>query len=301
LNFVGDVVADITMRLPDLVVSPADLVRSLLDAFDEVLGKAGMAVGDISGFGLGVPGFVENDTGFCHWSPLLHPPPLNVRDLLQSRIDCPVSVDNDANLATLAELWFGHGRYHRDFLVVTIEHGVGLGVVIDGQLYRGARGLGAEFGHTKVQIDGALCRCGQRGCLEAYVADFALVREAAAAFPGQVLPTDTVELIALLAERARAGDTVPMSIFHRAGRMLGLGLANLLNLFDPSIIILSGARIQNHGLLADGLERSIRENALRTERPGVKVDVHRWGDGLWARGAGALALESLVTPIELAR
>lgn len=301
LNFVGDVVADITVRLPGSVVSSADMVRSLMDAFEDVLANAGMSVGEISGFGLGVPGFVEHETGFCHWSPLLHTTPMNVRDLLQSRIACPVSVDNDANLATLAELWFGHGRYHRDFLVVTIEHGVGLGVVIDGQLYRGARGLGAEFGHTKVQIDGALCRCGQRGCLEAYVADFALVREAAAAFPGQVLPTDTAELIALLAERARAGDAVPVSIFHRAGRMLGLGLANLLNLFDPSMIILSGARMQNHGLVSEGLERSIRENAIRTGRPGVTVDVHRWGDGLWARGAGALALESLITPVELAR
>ena len=299
LDFVGGVVANAEAPIPNPTVSPGHVLDSLMHAFGQVLREAGLTEGDISGFGMGVPGFVEQDTGQCHWSPVLQGAPLNVRDLLQRRIACPVFVDNDANLATLAELWFGHGRFHRDFLVVTIEHGVGLGVVIDGQLYRGARGLGAEFGHTKVQIDGALCRCGQRGCLEAYVADFALVREAGAAFPGRELPGDTGDLISLLAERARAGDAVCASIFRRAGRMLGLGLANLVNLFDPGLIILTGARMRIHGLLMEGVERSIHENSLRTERPKVRLEAHRWGDGLWARGAGALALENMASSISM--
>ncbi len=298
LNFVGDVVADAEATLPGPTVRPDDMLAGVTRAFEQALQESGLAADAILGFGMGVPGFVERDTGFCHWSPLLQGAPLNVRDLLQQRIACPVSVDNDANLATLAELWFGHGRYHQDFLVVTIEHGVGLGVVIGGQLYRGARGLGAEFGHVKVQLDGALCRCGQRGCLEAYVADFALVREAGAAFSGQALPNDTAEVISLLADRARAGDGAPASIFRRAGRMLGLGLANLLNLFDPSLIVLTGARMSNHGLLMEGVEQSLRENSLTTSRPSVRLEAHRWGDGLWARGAGALALEALAIPFK---
>ena len=297
LDFVGDVMADAEAALPGPTVHPDDMLDGIATAFEQALQKAGLSADAISGFGMGVPGFVERDTGLCHWSPVLQGAPLDVRELLQQRIACPVSVDNDANLATLAELWFGHGRYHRDFLVVTIEHGVGLGVVIGGQLYRGARGLGAEFGHTKVQMDGALCRCGQRGCLEAYVADFALVREAGAAFSGKTVPGDTAELISLLAERARAGEPAPTSIFRRAGRMLGLGLANLLNLFDPSLIVLTGARMRNHTLLLEGIEQSIQENALSTSRPSVRLEVHRWGDGLWARGAGALALESIAIPL----
>lgn len=296
LNFVGDVVAEASTPLQGPTVSAEEMLRGLLDAYTGALGKAGLSKQDIAGFGMGVPGFIERETGLCHWSPILRDTPLNVGALLQGQIACPVSVDNDANLATLAELWFGHGRYYRDFLVVTIEHGVGLGVVIDGHLYRGARGLGAEFGHTKVQIDGALCRCGQRGCLEAYVADFALVREAGAALPGHILPADHAALIATLAERARAGDPVSASIFQRAGRMLGLGLANLLNLFDPSVIILTGARMHNHALLMEGIEQSVRSNALRTARPEVRLETHRWGDGLWARGAGALAAEAMMSP-----
>ncbi|MEM7060966.1 MAG: ROK family transcriptional regulator [Pseudomonadota bacterium] len=296
LDFVGDVIADAKAPVPGPTVNPQEMLESLMKAFDAVLQKAGLTKDQILGFGMGVPGFIERDSGLCHWSPVLRGAPLNVRELLQTRIACPVSVDNDANLATLAELWFGHGRFHRDFLVVTIEHGVGLGVVIDGRLYRGTRGLGAEFGHLKVQMDGALCRCGQRGCLEAYVADFAIVREAGAAFPGVAVPGDASQLISMLAERARAGEAVPASIFRRAGRMLGLGLANLLNLFDPSLIVLTGARMHNHGLLMEGVEKSILDNSLSTERPNVRLEVHRWGDSLWARGAGALALETMNIP-----
>ena len=295
LDFVGTPIADAELALPGPTVTSSELLQGLVSAFDSALEKAGLCIDDIAGFGMGVPGFVERETGLCHWSPVLRDTPLNIRDLLQSRITAPVSVDNDANLATLAELWFGHGRRHRDFLVVTVEHGVGLGVVIDGGLYRGARGLGAEFGHTKVQIDGALCRCGQRGCLEAYVADFALVREAAAALPDESLPADHAALIALLADRAHAGAEVPATIFRRAGRMLGLGLANLLNLFDPGVVFLSGARMRYNTLLIDGIEQSLRENSLRTDRPDVQLVTHRWGDGLWARGAGALALEAMMS------
>lgn len=293
LNFVGEVLADTVVPVAGHQVDGAQLCEALQRGFNQVVAKTDLQMDQIAGFGLAVPGFVERETGFCHWSPLIKGGALDLRSLLQPAIPCPVVVDNDANLATLAELWFGYGREHRDFVVVTIEHGVGMGIVIDGQLYRGARGVGAEFGHTKVQVDGALCRCGQRGCLEAYVADFALVREAEAALQGHPLPSDPGALIDMLADRARAGESAAASIFGRAGRMLGLGLANLLNLFDPGVIVLAGEQMRYHSLLQPTLEETLHASALRTNRPPVELAVHRWGDGLWARGAGALALEAV--------
>lgn len=292
LNFVGEVLADTVVPVAGHPIA-ADMLRDALrTGFDHAVVKAGLQVHQIRGIGLAVPGFVERETGFCHWCPLLKDGALDLTSVLQPALPCPLVIDNDANLATLAELWFGHGRKHRDFIVVTIEHGVGMGVVIDGQVYRGARGLGAEFGHTKVQVDGGLCRCGQRGCLEAYVADFALVREAEAALQGRALPSEPGALIDLLADRARAGEAAAVSIFGRAGRMLGLGLGNLLNLFDPGVIVLAGERMRNFDLMQTALEETLRASALRTDRPAVELAVHRWGDGLWARGAGALAVEA---------
>lgn len=300
LDFAGEILADASVTLERPHIEAAAMVEKLMAAFHAVLAKTEMTEADIAAFGFGVPGFIDIASGICHWSPVLKGAPLDIRALLAGRLSCPIFVDNDANLVTLAELWFGHGRDVRDFLVVTVEHGVGMGVVIDGQIYRGARGLGAEFGHTKVQIDGALCRCGQRGCLEAYVADFALLREAGAALDDLDGTASPGAILDRLAQQAGAGHEAAASIYRRSGRMLGLGVANLCNLFDPELVVLSGTQIQNHHLLAEEMERTIVANSIVASRPATPLAVHRWGDSLWARGAGALALDGLMSTIDLA-
>lgn len=292
LDFCGEVISTANASTGSKPLDANALITKLETALDRALKSAKLKRTDLAAFGLGVPGFVEVGSGLCHWSPLLSGAPINLQQLLAQRLSCPIFVDNDANLATMAELWFGHGRDETDFLVVTVEHGVGLGIVLGGRLFRGGRGLGAEFGHTKVQVDGALCRCGQRGCLEAYVADYALAREAGLAVgPG----AGSEKTLDLLAEKAKAGHDVSASIYRRAGRMLGVGLANLLNIFDPPLIVLAGERIQNHDLLAEEIERTISANSISVDRPETRIAVHRWGDQLWARGAGALALDGLMS------
>ena len=294
LDFKGEIISEGVAPFSERKISGDTLKAKVDEALDTALAAANLRQDQIDAFGMGVPGFIETQTGMCHWSPLLAEGPMNVRAILQQRLNCPIFVDNDANLATLAELWFGLGREESDFLVVTVEHGVGLGVVIDGRIFRGGRGLGAEFGHTKVQIDGALCRCGQRGCLEAYVADFALLREAGTALTDDVSALGASELLDQLAVEALEGIEIPASIYRRAGRMLGLGLANLINLFDPALIVLAGERIRNHQLLETEIEKTLKANAISVDRLQTPITVHRWGDGLWARGAGALALDGLM-------
>lgn len=301
LNFKGEILAEAAAPFDQPTID-GDLLRAKVDeALDAALSIAGLTENQIDAYGLGVPGFVETESGLCHWSPVLNvgDKAVDVGAMLRERLSCPTFVDNDANLVALAELWFGLGNEERNFLVVTVEHGVGLGIVMDGRLYRGGRGLGAEFGHIKVQIDGALCRCGQRGCLEAYVADFALRREAGAALEGDTTGLSRSEILDRLAAEARAGKDIPASIYRRAGRMLGLGLANLTNLFDPALIVLAGERIRNHKLLAEEVEKTLRENAIVINREPTPLTVHRWGDGLWARGAGALALDGLMSQADL--
>ena len=135
----------------------------------------------ISAIGVGISGIVNYETGVVAWSPLLEELDTPLGDIFSTYFKTPVCIDNDANVLTLAELWFGAGRALSNFAVITIEHGVGMGFVSDNRLFRGAHSMGLELGHSKVQLDGALCRCGQRGCLEAYLADYALAREASTA------------------------------------------------------------------------------------------------------------------------
>lgn len=297
LDFKGEIISEGVAPFDGPKIDANTLRAKVDQALDAALAAAGMREDQIDAFGMGVPGFIEVESGICHWSPLLADGPMNVKAILAQRLHCPIFVDNDANLATLAELWFGLGREEDNFLVVTVEHGVGLGVVIDGRLFRGGRGLGAEFGHTKVQIDGALCRCGQRGCLEAYVADFALLREAGAALDIDMSGIARSEVLERLAAEALAGAEIPVAIYRRAGRMLGLGLANLVNIFDPTMIVLAGERIRNHKLLADEIEAAFKTNSISVDRAHTPLAVHRWGDGLWARGAGTLALEGIMDAV----
>jgi predicted NBD/HSP70 family sugar kinase len=247
-------------------------------------------VGRVLGLGLGLPGLVDHAAGALRWSPLVSERDAPLAAPLSARLGLPVAVDNDANLLTLAELWFGRGRDTSDFAVVTIEHGVGMGLVVDHALYRGAHGQGLELGHMKVRVDGALCRCGARGCLEAYVADYALVREAAVALEGPLPPRG--EVLEALYAQAKAGNAAARAIFDRAGEVLAVGLANVAVLFDPARILLSGTRLRYDYLYA---EEVLSRMAAATLVPPPPVEVHAWDDGVWARGAAALALD-VATP-----
>jgi predicted NBD/HSP70 family sugar kinase len=273
-------------------------LETVLTAADTLLArvtqKAGIARSALSAAGLGVPGFVDAAEGQVKWSPILRDRDVNLAAAASRRLGLPVHIDNDANLVALAELWFGAGRELADFAVVTIEHGLGMGLVLNHRIYRGARGLGTELGHTKVQLDGALCRCGQRGCLEAYVADYALAREAATALnlmhrEGQPISV----LLESLFDHAKAGNTAARSIFRRAGRYLAVGLANVVNLFDPGLIILSGERMRYDYLYADDMLAEMDNLMLPAGRAAPKIEVHAWGDMLWAQGAAALALSAV--------
>jgi len=293
LDFAGNRIAE--------AILPRDSIHQTfvqnMDASEELLAKALMQcdlkLADLKCIGLGLPGVVDNATGVVQWSPLISERDVPMRDALQDRFGRPVTIDNDANLVTLAEMWFGAGRSLSDFVVVTIEHGVGMGLVLNHQLYRGSQGLGMEIGHTKVQLDGALCRCGQRGCLEAYVADYALVREASTALNwDDHRATAPHVMLESLYDHAKAGNIAAQTIFHRAGRYLALGLANVVNLFDPSLILLSGERMRYDYLYAEEVLSEMENLTVLSGRKPPKVESHAWGDLLWAQGAAALALET---------
>lgn len=301
VDFAGNLIADDVIPRRPGAMGLAELLTAMETLLQRVCAKAGMVPSDLSALGLGVPGFVDCVEGMVLWSSVLSERSVPLAAAAAARLGLPVHVDNDANLVTLAELWFGAGRSLSDFAVVTIEHGVGMGFVLNHKIYRGAKGLGMELGHTKVQLDGALCRCGQRGCLEAYIADYALAREATTALNWNHKEGQSINvLLESLYDHAKAGNTAARSIFRRAGRYLAVGLSNVVNLFDPALIILSGERMRYDYLYAAETLAEMENLAIATGRPRPPIEIHAWGDLLWAHGAAALALsavsEGLVAP-----
>ncbi|MEP2531312.1 ROK family transcriptional regulator [Shimia sp.] len=293
-DFEGKPLADHKVDLSKSVFEPEELARVLAENVEVLAAKVGRTADQISGLGVGIAGIVDAPQGFVHWSPSLSVRNVEFAKVLEHHISIPCFVENDANLVAVAEKSFGLGQDHSDFIVIIIESGVGMGIVIGDEIYRGTRGCGAEFGHTKVHLDGALCRCGQRGCLEAYVADYALTREAMSAGGG----SDDQPIEALLA-RASDGDPVAKSIVNRAGRMFAMGLANLVNIFDPELIILAGEQMQFSYFYADEVIHAMRNSIVQIDKAPPEVVIHKWGDLMWARGGAAYALDK-VSEIALA-
>jgi len=289
-DFEGTQLAALKTGLASTVFSPADLAAEIRNAVGELADSAGYNASDVSGVGVGISGIVQATSGFVYWSPSLNARNVEFGTQLSDTLGTPAFIDNDANLVAMAEKTIGLGRAHTDFIVVTIESGVGMGLVIGGELYRGTRGCGAEFGHTKVHLDGALCRCGQRGCLEAYVGDYALLREAMT-MPGADPGADASASIEALLNAARGGDVTAHSIVKRAGRMFAMGLANLVNIFDPQLIILAGEQMQFDHLYAENVIAEMRKSIVQIDKPPPEVVIHEWGDQMWAHGAAAYALD----------
>ena len=272
--------------------SPERAVNTLANAVAELIGEARIRKGKLIGVGVGVAGIVDSEHGLIRQSPYFGWQNLPLRDLLQSRVRVPVFIDNDVNTLTLAEKWFGAGQSVDNFLTVTVGRGVGLGIVVNGQFYRGATGGAGEFGHTVMDPNGPVCDCGKHGCLESFVGDPGLVRMAADATARGELPGPVADAQSLLA-LAQAGNPAAQAIFARAGEMLGRGVANLINIFNPQLVLISGEGVRS----GDWLFGPMREAIARHVMPGLAGDAEirtdSWGDDAWARGAASLVLRGL--------
>ena len=297
-DFAGNAIADTSLASGEHRRPVAQALDEIALLINKLLKSTGMHERQVSAIGVGLPGMIDHATGTVVWSPLLEAAGDDFSAGFARHFNVPLLLDNDANMLTLAELWFGQGRTKSDFAVVTVERGVGMGLVLRNQLYRGAHGMGLELGHTKVQLDGALCRCGQRGCLEAYVADYALVREAATALGQAFDPIQTTEqVLDKLLEKASSGHAASAAIFRRAGQYLSLGLSNVVQLFDPELIILSGERMQKDYFYADEIMDRMMRLSLTEGRKPFRIAVNDWDDLVWARGATALALSSVTASL----
>ena len=262
-------------------------VDDVLDEIAELATRAldALAVDQLvtAGAVIALPGLVDG-TGRLLVAPNLGWTGVPVSELLDARLGgppFPLRADNEANLGALAELWEGAGRRFRDFLYVSGELGVGAGIILGGELFRGAHGFGGELGHITVDPDGQVCACGNRGCLETRVALGALLHAAG-------LPRDAG--VGRLAERARAGDERVVAVLEDAGHWLGVGVASAANLLNPRGIVVGGYLATLASWLVPGVEHELAARVLSSEWDAPGVVVSELGAEAAVRGASASAL-----------
>ena len=273
-----------------------EFVANLIeDGIRHCVAEARLSMRKISGIGIGIPGLVDSDKGITYWSPLYRRGNTTLRELIQNRFKIKTLIENDANTVTLAQQWFGEGRGIDNFIVVTVEHGVGMGIVVNGQLYRGSNGIGAELGHFVILPGGALCRCGKRGCIEAYVADYRILQFAIeAGKAGKWKCADNSSLtIEEVTGIARKGEPALRKIFKKAGEILGLGISGLAQIFNPEKIIIAGEGVRAGDLLFGPMHKMIEKHTTSEMYGTLQIVIQKWQDTDWARGAASMALQEL--------
>jgi glucokinase len=258
---------------------------------------------ELLAIGIGSPGPLNTQTGI-----VIDAPNLNgwvnvpLRDFVQQQFKPPVFLDNDANAAAFGEFWVGAGKGVRNLIVITLGTGVGGGLIIEGQLYRGPDDTSGEIGHTTVLIDGPICSCGNRGCLEALSSATALVNRALDTLrlgtkSGIILDlceNDLSKVTAkLIYEAAKKGDSLAIELFRETGFYLGIACANMVNVFNPEMIILFGGLINAGDLLFTPVREEIKKRAFPTPAARVKVVPAILGNDAGAIGAAGIALQEL--------
>jgi glucokinase len=274
----------------------------LIDAITDAVNEARDVEPDVEAVGFGIPCLIDRRSGVAVIAVNLPIADLPFRDIMRERLGLPVFIDNDATVATLAEQRFGAARGADNVVGLTIGTGIGGGLVLGGRIYHGHVGAAGELGHMVIDEDGPPCQgqCPNHGCLEAVASGTAIGREGALAAqqePDSALgaaAADGIEVTGeLVTDLALEGDEVARMVLGQIGRKLGVGFSNIVNVFDPEVIVVGGGAMAAGDLLLDPAREELRRRALPPGRDLVRVIAAQFGDDAGMLGAALLAIDEL--------
>jgi len=279
---------------------PAAVIERMVEAAVRVM--AGVGSTQVRAVGVGAPGPIDIRTGL-----VVAPPNLSgwtnvpLGQQIADALKIATFLENDANAAALGEFRFGAGRGTRHMVYVTVSTGIGGGFILDGKLYSGATGGAAEVGHMTILPRGPRCGCGRRGCLEALASGTAIAREGRELVVWGI-PTRIAELAGgdparvsakLVAQAAAEGDTEAQEIIDEAMMYLGLGMANLVNLLNPEVLVIGGGLTNMGEALFSPVRCIVRQRAFRTAADAVRIVRAELGDDAGVLGAAAVAMAAV--------
>lgn len=283
--------------LTDADAGQAAVIDRLITTIRAVMAEAGVEPADIAGIGVGVPGPVDPWAGVVAQTPNL-PGWRNVpvKAIFERALDLPVHVGNDANLAAIGELTFGAGRGVRDLIYLTVSTGIGGGIITGGRLLLGSAGLAGEPGHMTLKADGPPCGCGNRGCLEALASGTAIANAAARRIAAgeatrlRDVPADALDAVQVVAA-AEAGDDLAVIVVAEAANYLGLGIAALIHLFNPRLVLIGGGVANAGPRLFDPVRATVQARCMTAYLTHLAIERATLGDDAGLHGAAAIAFE----------
>lgn len=265
---------EINFRIED---GPEACLKEVDRVLKELLAKRGIQPSDLSGVGVGVPGPVIAEQGMVMAPPIMPGwDRFPIRASLEEQWKTAITVNNDAELGALGEWAYGAGRGERNLAFIKVGSGIGAGLMINQQIYAGTTGSAGEIGHLTVDENGPLCNCGNHGCLEAFAGGHAIALQATklvASGKRTLLSEKSLGSLTAhdVAEAARRGDLPAQEILKRSGTYIGIAIAGLINLMNPSTVIIGGGVAQVGDLLTTPIRQAVRERSLRASEHGVKI------------------------------
>jgi predicted NBD/HSP70 family sugar kinase len=273
-NFAGEITARKTFPFATYTMGAEVFAAQTIKAVHSFLKDQHLHASDIARIGIATQGLADSRLGVIAWSPAFKAHNIPVVGPLEAELGVPCSLANDANMIAEGVMARDRYNYTGTAAVVFMGYGVGMGLIIDGAVYHGATGAAAEFGHMNHVPGGALCRCGRAGCLEAYAADYGILRSAEDLPDDTAPPSSAVDAAVMraLEQAARAGDSKAVQAYQRAGRAIGFGLARLIALLNPDRIVLSGPGTRALDLIEPALRAAIEEGVVAELRSQVKIE-----------------------------
>lgn len=280
---------------------PEAIIQRLFVAIDSLLAGNNLETSRLHSISMAVAGAIDSARGLVTFSPNLpgwHDTQL--ADMISERFGVRTFLVNDASAAALGEHRFGAGKGVSDLILLTLGTGIGGGIIIDGELYLGACGSAAEIGHMVIDVNGPDCACGNKGCLEALASGTAIAREAINRIgdgeSSSLVTTAQGDIKSINAEQvslaARAGDALALDIFSRASFYLGVGMASLVNIFNPEMIVLGGGMVELKELLIGPATEVMKGKAFQISAQAVRVVTARLGEEAGVYGAAAFPFNS---------
>ncbi len=286
----------------DVIDDPEGAITAILQILRQLMASAHLQNGDVIGLGVTIPTPLAGEK-LDHLTAIYMPLWQNVDLMARIRLglDVPIYLDNDANAGAIAEKWWGNGRNHANLAYIKLGTGVGSGLIVNNEIYRGDGGTAGEIGHTTIDPTGPTCRCGNQGCMESFVGSPALINEVRQRF-SQARPswasTQVLTLEAII-NAALAGDPIARTVIDTAGSFLGISIANLVNLFNPGLIVLGGELVAAGDLLLNPVRTVVNRRAMPKAAREVMITTSSLGNDAVAIGAATLAMQNAFHPSNL--
>lgn len=269
----------------------------LIEKIEDIIQSSGIPKSKISGVGIGMPGFVNAEKGINYT--FLKAPQKSISYIISERIGIPVYIDNDSSLVALAEQRFGAAIDKKNAMVINVGWGIGLGLILNGQLFRGHDGFAGEFSHIPLFNNGKLCGCGKSGCLETETSLITIIEKAKEGLkagrlskidiPAGVPPGQSIEIIM---HAAQNGDRFAVELFTEAGYNIGRGVAILIHLLNPEIVILSGRGSSAGKVLMAPIQQALNEHCIPRLSHSTELEISTLGYMAELIGAAALVMEN---------